>query len=628
VSLALGVLMHRAPRRVATPSAVSQLLFPTRSLIVGCDQAVDYSRLALYDILDEAHRAHRPRQLRTWIDDTSHCELGREQDVGTKLVQVAETLVTMLQDRGLKVSPKTVVLTTPPRLGRSVVKRLAEVGIHLTATAAGRDLGLDTHGSRRSTRAQQERLRRAGRRARGIRAVLHVDRNAKKLVNTGFKPTAIWGIDGPGLAPTQIKRVKTLVAGMSAARYPGSCATVAIRIGLGEAADPALYGRLQLIREYLQLREEFLRDQKAALSLAWRKLVATLRGSKRPWAQAKGMISAVIATLLELSWEPTSPSTWADSDGEVLHLDTVDPEYLVDYVLKGAVSEHIWKAAAQYHLGRGAEHGIGFTTVHRHLRSLRRREMHGHAGLLQMVCTGALWPAARRFGTDDQGNLQEQFELQQPNQTEDTGGIDVEYEPARTDASNLDNPEMELDLDQEAHRGEYEQEEDQEDHSQGFDVQDQDYPEHFQRRAEHWTSVQCPRCQEVPETSFHQLWECPCNRDIPGARLDLVDRAREGWRTHPCYWLRGLPPVLWTQRLCEQPVTATPQYEGLSPSNPLPVTEDMYIATDGSGGPHSAEVRLRRCGWGFAVLDSRGGQLGVARGPPARLETNGSLDRA
>ncbi len=148
VSLALGVLMHRAPRRVATQSAVSQLLFPTRSLIAGCDQAVDYSRLALYDTLDEAHRAHRPRQLRTWIDDTSHCELGREQDVGTKLVQVAETLVTMLQDRGLKVSPKTVVITTPPRLGRSVVKKLEEAGIHLTAIAAGRDLGLDTHGSR------------------------------------------------------------------------------------------------------------------------------------------------------------------------------------------------------------------------------------------------------------------------------------------------------------------------------------------------------------------------------------------------------------------------------------------------------------------------------------------------
>ncbi len=117
--------------------------------------------------------------------------------------------------------------------------------------------------------------------------MFHVDRNAKKLVNTGFKPTAIRGIEGPGLAPTQIQRVKTLVAGMSAARYPGSCATVAIRIGLGEAADPALYGRLQPVREYLHLREEFLRDQKAALNLAWRNLVATLRATKRPWDPVK-----------------------------------------------------------------------------------------------------------------------------------------------------------------------------------------------------------------------------------------------------------------------------------------------------------------------------------------------------
>ncbi len=416
VSLALGIVRHRAPRRVATESAVSQVLLPTRSLIAGCRQAIDFSRQTLWDMLEEAHLAHRPRQLRTWVDDTSHRELGREIDVTQQLVQVARTLVEMLSRRGLKVSLRTVVLTTPPRIGRQVVRQLEAHGINLTTAGAGKDLGLDTHGVRRSTRVQQKRLRRAGRRARGIRAVSRVDREARTLVNTGFKPTATWGIEGPGMAPTSLQKLKTLVAGMSSAKYLRGCATVAIRLGLGEASDPALYGRLQLFREWLHLRTELQKDHRDALNLAWGRLVAVLRKSRRPWAQVKGTVSAVIAFLLELRWEPTSPAILMDSDGEVLQLDEVDPDYLVNFVLKGAVSQHIWESAARFHLGRRLEVGVDFTTLHRHLRALKRQELHGHAGLLQMIAAGALWPAARRFGDDDQGGLshKEQKQGEQP----------------------------------------------------------------------------------------------------------------------------------------------------------------------------------------------------------------------
>jgi hypothetical protein len=191
VQLALGILMHQAPRRVITEAGVSELLWPKRSLIAGCAQAVDLSRLALWEVLEEAHAAHRPRELRTWVDDMAHGERGREQDVEDKLVKVALAMVELLRQRGFKVSPKTVVTTTPASIAKRVVNRLAQAGVHFQTTQVARDLGIDTYGVRRGTKVMQDRIQKAGRRAKGIRALMAINKDAKALVNTGFRPQAV-----------------------------------------------------------------------------------------------------------------------------------------------------------------------------------------------------------------------------------------------------------------------------------------------------------------------------------------------------------------------------------------------------------------------------------------------------
>jgi hypothetical protein len=56
LQLALGILMHQAPRRIITEAGVSDLLWPKRSLIAGCSQAVDLSRLALWEVLEGGPR--------------------------------------------------------------------------------------------------------------------------------------------------------------------------------------------------------------------------------------------------------------------------------------------------------------------------------------------------------------------------------------------------------------------------------------------------------------------------------------------------------------------------------------------------------------------------------------------
>ena len=119
--LALALQMHGAPRRVATADAVSDLIWPRRSLMAGCSQGTDLARLALWSVLEYVHAAYRPRELNTWVDDLAHQERGRKQDVVHKIVQVAEALVAGLQELGFKVAAKSTILAHPLAVGHDIV---------------------------------------------------------------------------------------------------------------------------------------------------------------------------------------------------------------------------------------------------------------------------------------------------------------------------------------------------------------------------------------------------------------------------------------------------------------------------------------------------------------------------
>ncbi len=255
-------------------------------------------------------------------------------------------------------------------------------------------MDIDTYGVRRGTKVMQSRLRKAGQRAKGIRTVIAVNKDAKALVNTGFRPQAVWGMEAQGLSPTTLRRLRSLVAGMSGAKHPGGCATLAIRMAFTEEADPLIYRRLQLFPGVVA-HPGGPRGPEAGCHISLESTCASAQDDSE--ALAKGQRVHIGSDRI------TVPSFWVDSDGEEFNLRTCDKDRLLDYALKGALNESIWQMASKHHLGKGLEHGSDLTVLRRHLRQLRRHGLHGHAGMLQMVASGALWPAARRFGEDDQG---------------------------------------------------------------------------------------------------------------------------------------------------------------------------------------------------------------------------------
>ena len=221
--------MALAPRRVRGEQVVSSVLLPTRSLLQGCGQAVDFSRLALRDTSDHIHRRYRPLELGSWVDDLAHQEVGHTASITARAIGVSTQLVTELRRQGFRMSPKSALLASSTALGRTVQEALAAVDIEVELTTAARDLGLDAHGRRRSTKVMQNRLQAAGRKARVIKHLVKVRREARILCRTGFRPT-LWGPEAQGMSPSTLKRLRGQVASMCGSRVPGGCSTTAIRL--------------------------------------------------------------------------------------------------------------------------------------------------------------------------------------------------------------------------------------------------------------------------------------------------------------------------------------------------------------------------------------------------------------
>ncbi len=245
----------------------------------------------------------------------------------------------------------------------------------------------------------KERLKRAGRRARNIAQLVKVNRGAKLLARTGFKPAATWVLEAQGLAPSTLLRLRGHIAALSGCEHPGGCATTAIRISSGDDADPLVFGRLQLLSEWTELLN-LLEDKKTSLERTWGKIRSSLENAKKPWGKVSGPISAVIATLMDVHWKANSPWEWIDSDGELYDLRKDDPEKVLRFALRGAFNQAAWERASARHFGKGTELGVDHAALRRSLARFRRRGDHAGAAVLEMVATASLWPAERRFGAE------------------------------------------------------------------------------------------------------------------------------------------------------------------------------------------------------------------------------------
>ena len=177
----------------------------------------------------------------------------------------------------------------------------------------------------------------------------------------------------------------------------GRCLTSLLALEMGEH-DPAK----KVVRDMLELWIDIWLHLTAAQrkkkvyrswDLAKPRIVSPSR--RQRWHGVKGPLTATIATLCELQWDPQGPVLWATVDGDQLSLvadgAAADPRHLRREI-SAAIDQQLWAQVAQHELGEGLQRSVDLCATRLHLARLRKRGQHKEANFLMACLTGALWP--------------------------------------------------------------------------------------------------------------------------------------------------------------------------------------------------------------------------------------------
>ena len=130
-------------------------------------------------------------------------------------------------------------------------------------------------------------------------------------------------------------------------------------------------------------------------------------------------------------------------------------------------------------------------------------------------------------------------------------------------------------------------------------------------------SPMCLLCNAEPDSATHRYWQC---RSLGGCEADYV-AITSGLAGHhspdnEMMWNRALIPCSWHP-------TPDPIDDSLDfLHGPAAGFQDLSLFySDGSGGVHSRDPLLRRCGWGFIGMDHLTPLVGKGGGLPGYMQT-------
>ena len=400
--------VHLSPRVLLMDDAFSEVTHVTDSIIAGCTRSNPLARIFLYPILAKVHQVlpEGTLSLRSFVDDLA--QKAESQDkvrVVDDTVTACSVIAAECICRKLKISvKKTCFLASSPGLRKQIQDELRSVGLTFAPTLRARDLGLDaTAGRHRSIGVTRARLTKGIARSARIAQLAKVNQKAKKLFPTGLKPSVMWGCTNMGFSKNSMELLRTQAARCTGSFDPGCCKTTTLALNFGEFADPFVKFTSEVVIEWLRL----LREDRIPLGrvrAAWHHALSRLQG-RNLWGNVTGPVSCTIAALQQIGWRAPQPDRWGfpEPDGST-HWFEHEPSAALDHPFRQMVEEHasavLWKRAALFLDGKGAEDGVDFTVAKRHLAYFTKRGLHGHAAILRKALQGGLWPADRIYETN------------------------------------------------------------------------------------------------------------------------------------------------------------------------------------------------------------------------------------
>ena len=391
--LALGMLVHTAARTLCLNDATSTPSMPWTSILAGCMQSMAFAKVFLQGMLSDLNAKYSPTSFESWVDDVNQSTAGPKAIVRTQAPAAARSFVVAARALGCRISSKSTIVASSLELARHVQKQLAPY-VRVEVATHGRDLGIDYSATkRRSIHVFAKRMKLAKARLRRIKAIAKKHKEAKKLVKTGFKPQATWGHAAKGMSPTAVRQYRANFATAQSSWRHGTCSTTLLAITQYPMVDPGVALRADLFHQWFQAVHD-MPKLRLQLKRHWNVLRPKLQGPTR-WSRVHDQMGAVIATLVDLGWQPVWMDLWTSPSGECCKLDYGDPSlgYQFEQELKQHMVADLWRHAATHFDGAGLESGPDLAS----LTKLRKRmdAQPERRGLLDAIASGGMWPAAR-----------------------------------------------------------------------------------------------------------------------------------------------------------------------------------------------------------------------------------------
>eukprot|EP00959_Pyramimonas_sp_CCMP1952_P134044 2803990-Pyramimonas_sp.AAC.1 len=159
-----------------------------------------------------------------------------------------------------------------------------------------------------------------------------------------------------GVPEYEITNLRRQAGRSVAGQGPGRCLTTTLAMAMGDGG-PAKAVRHQHFTAWLTMWRQYP-ELHPRIQKAWDTVAPRIRqAGQRKWRLAKGPLSATIATLLDIGWDPVSATQW-DTDGghswlsptakdEKLQEMTSDFTLLLSDV-SDSIDKQLWRKASQH----------------------------------------------------------------------------------------------------------------------------------------------------------------------------------------------------------------------------------------------------------------------------------------
>ena len=396
---ALGA--YRGPRLLCADGLIGPPAYASRGVLAGCPIAVALSKVALWPACSAVLNQSAVNTADTWVDDLSVDFCGRNPNqVAAKGLRVAKALFQALEHEGLEVSlKKTTWIASSPAV-EAAMRKMTH-GEEVTISSVAKDLGIANAAGRvRRTAIQNKRLSKGQARSTKL-SKLRVARIAHRVrvSKMGSLSAAIWGHQGMGLSPKQMRGVRTQAA-LAGSKHKLGSVDVVFSLKEGNCCDPLLTVVLQHWRTLHKLL--FANPLEEAYERLWHVTWKKLSTAKRRWSLVKGPVAALIAYLQDHDVDGRDPRSWICPAGSLAGSglwafpdDTIslEPDQTAVYRVEEGLTRLLQHTAnhriCQQDAGEGTEHGVDWTVPRRLLKSQAKKPQHLTA--LRAVWQGALY---------------------------------------------------------------------------------------------------------------------------------------------------------------------------------------------------------------------------------------------